>query len=141
MTQRDKLREELKELRAQELDESEIVEQLREPEVPVAGRFLWDWFWDLSETRDVGVAPSRLKYREILAWAILMRVPILPNDVVVLMAMDAASLHASYEFKQSADLRPATTHNVLSTFMNLASEKVRKGYESVIGKSKVNDGG
>lgn len=57
--------------------------------VPPEGRYLWDWFLELNQTRQEGKAgPQRLTHSEIKAWAELRRVVIRPEEVAVLMEMD-----------------------------------------------------
>ncbi len=61
------------------------------PIVPEAGRLLWQWFLDLHETRSFGMnGPNPITFAEIEAFARLMRWPIEPHHVSLILAMDRA---------------------------------------------------
>lgn len=61
--------------------------------VPAGGDLLWRWFLDLNRSRSYHTAgPNPISYSEILAYGTLMRWPIEPRHVVILLAMDAVML-------------------------------------------------
>lgn len=60
---------------------------------PEAGRELWNAFQRLSATRTYHPAgPNPIQPSEILAWCDLMRLPLAPHHVDIIMAMDRAFL-------------------------------------------------
>lgn len=64
-----------------------------EPEPPLAGQHLWDWFWQLDAARGGGMSgPLPLTFPDIQAWAKLLRLDVEPWEVVALRAMDNARL-------------------------------------------------
>ena len=61
------------------------------PNVPEAGRLLWQWFGDLHGTRTYGMnGPNPIGYLEIQAYAALMRWPLQSHHVALILAMDRA---------------------------------------------------
>ena len=64
--------------------------------LPAGGDLLWRWFADLNKSRTYHMAgPNPISYAEILAYATLMRWPIEPRHVIILLAMDAVILEHS----------------------------------------------
>ncbi len=56
--------------------------------IPPQTRHVWNWFWQLSNRRNSG--PEALSYAEVQAWAQMMHIPIRPDEVAMLVAMDDA---------------------------------------------------
>ena len=68
----------------------------RKVKIPEAGRLVFDWFVELSNTRQVTPAgPAAITYAEIDAWSRLKRWPIEPRHVDLILAMDRAWLEAA----------------------------------------------
>lgn len=64
---------------------------------PEAGGLLWGAFIDLSDRRTAGFAgPNAIQFSEIEAWCRLMRQPLEPWHVDILLAMDAVWLDHAY---------------------------------------------
>jgi hypothetical protein len=60
--------------------------------------YLWDWFNDLSDWREMGsMAIGPLSHREIEAWSRLLCVNISPSEVDVLRQIDREYRSALYE--------------------------------------------
>jgi len=71
---------------------------------PEAGRLLWDAFRALSRTRSYHSAgPNPISYAEIRAWCELMQVPLQPQHVEIIMAMDAAWIADFHNTRLMAD--------------------------------------
>ncbi|AYF02626.1 hypothetical protein PY32053_03041 [Paracoccus yeei] len=69
-------------------------EKVRPPE---AGRILWNAFQGISATRTYHAgAPNPIQPSEIAAWCQLMRLPLAPHHVDVLLAMDQVWLDVAY---------------------------------------------
>lgn len=63
--------------------------ELIEPELPGALAYVWQWFLELSSGRGSnGFGPAALSYRDIAAWADLMRIRPTPFEVELIRAMD-----------------------------------------------------
>lgn len=43
--------------------------RIETPDLPVAAWHLWEWFWDLHQSRGGGFGPAPLSYAELDAWA------------------------------------------------------------------------
>ncbi|HWL56415.1 MAG TPA: hypothetical protein VNQ78_07010 [Paracoccus sp. (in: a-proteobacteria)] len=75
---------------------------LRPP--PEAGRELWNVFQAISATRTYHPAgPNPIQPSEIRAWCDLMRLPLGPQHVGILLAMDAAWLDQAYARVRAPD--------------------------------------
>lgn len=61
-----------------------------EPDVPVAGQYLWEWFWELHSGRSYGFAANPITYAEIALWASLLGAEPTAAEVRVIKAMDIA---------------------------------------------------
>lgn len=59
-----------------------------EPELPRVLEYIWEWYKDLSEDRDAGFGISRIKYRDIQAWAELSGSNPTPWEVGLLRRLD-----------------------------------------------------
>lgn len=59
--------------------------------------YLWRWFVELSATRDVGFGPTRIKQREIMAWAFLSGIRPTLFELDVLQRIDAMWLRMAHE--------------------------------------------
>ncbi|MDS9467950.1 hypothetical protein RGQ15_10270 [Paracoccus sp. MBLB3053] len=71
---------------------------------PEAGRDLWNAFQGLSGTRTYNPAgPNPIQPSEIAAWCQLMRLPLEPRHVEILIAMDAAWLDHAYARTKAPD--------------------------------------
>ncbi|WP_420023355.1 phage tail assembly chaperone [Cereibacter azotoformans] len=67
------------------------------PPVPEAGALLWRAFWQLSRCRTLHAAgPNPIGWAEMEAWCRLMRVPLEPQHVEIIAAMDDAWLDHAY---------------------------------------------
>lgn len=65
--------------------------------LPEAGLLLWNAFQGLSATRTYHAAgPNPIQPSEILAWCQLHRLPLVPQHVQILLAMDQAWLDHAY---------------------------------------------
>ena len=83
-------------------------ERLNAPELPEAGEFVWQWFWEIDAARsNNGYTFQPLSFREIEAWARLTGITLIPDEVRILRAMDRARLDAG--------MRPAVTDEQQST--------------------------
>lgn len=72
------------------------------PRIPAGGDLLWRWFLDLHRARSFHAAgPNPISHSEILAYAQLMRWPIEPRHVAIIIAMDATYLEC--RMKPSAE--------------------------------------
>lgn len=61
-----------------------------DPDVPLAGEHVWVWFWRLASQRSSGMGgPEPISWRDIRAWSDLTRTDIRPEEVDMLVAMDA----------------------------------------------------
>lgn len=70
--------------------------QYDEPEVPAAGEFLWDIFWQLSRARGSSIdGASCLAHCELAAWRTLTATTLHPWEVQALTIMDSAYINAS----------------------------------------------
>lgn len=105
-TERDKLLAQLKAAKAAGGYVGDLVARLREPPIPPAGRYLWDWFWQLDATRDIGMATERIKHREIAAWRENTGNRPSPIDIEILQAMDTHRIAATNT--TSREGQPAT---------------------------------
>lgn len=66
--------------------------------VPEAGRVLWQWFLDLHRARSFhGAGPNPINFGEIHAYAMLAGLPLRPEDVAAIRAVDDAWISASYQ--------------------------------------------
>lgn len=75
----------------------------RQGRPPEAGRQLWDAFQGLSATRTYHPAgPNPIQPGEIAAWCRLMRLPLAPHHVDILLAMDQAWLDHAYAVTKKA---------------------------------------
>ncbi|WP_112313265.1 phage tail assembly chaperone [Pseudogemmobacter bohemicus] len=64
---------------------------------PEAGRILWNTFQRLSLTRTYHPAgPNALQPSEVEAWCRMMRLPLEPRHISIIMDMDRAWLDAVY---------------------------------------------
>lgn len=82
---------------------------------PEAGRDLWDAFQGLSATRTYHPAgPNPIQPSEIAAWCRLMRLPLAPHHVDILLAMDQALLDHTYAAARAPEgvrtLPPVSEH-------------------------------
>lgn len=65
--------------------------------IPEAGRLLWAFFIEISETRTYHAGgPNPISHAEIDAWARLNRWPLEPHHVAILREMDGAFLKHVY---------------------------------------------
>lgn len=66
-------------------------------QIPEAGIPLWLAFLHLSAARSVTMAgPNAIRFSEIEAYARLMRMPLAPHHVEVILALDAEWLNHAY---------------------------------------------
>ncbi|WP_425963796.1 phage tail assembly chaperone [Rhizobium nepotum] len=76
---------------------------VRDTRIPSGGELLWKWFMALHKTRQAGMAgPQPITYAEIVGYAHLMRQPIEPRHVAILIAMDQAYLETVYKKQPQA---------------------------------------
>lgn len=72
--------------------QAHLAGRVRQP-VPAGGALLWTWFTDLNHTRTMHAAgPNPICYQEIEAYARLHRIPVRPDHVEILCAMDRVYL-------------------------------------------------
>jgi hypothetical protein len=57
-------------------------------EMPEAAKHIWDWFQELSETRQNGMSINRITYTEIYSWSFLTGACPLPWEVAAIKALD-----------------------------------------------------
>lgn len=62
-------------------------------DVPDAGAYLWQWFWDLRNTINGHEQP--LSYRDLQAWREVTGYLSTPRDYDILIAMDVAFRNAA----------------------------------------------
>ncbi|WP_102960210.1 phage tail assembly chaperone [Mangrovicella endophytica] len=90
------------------------------PQVPEAGRLVWQWFGALHRRRSFGMTgPQPISHAEMEAFARVERLPLQPHHAQLLRAMDDAWLdHArdSLANRSAEDgvktLPPASTHAI-----------------------------
>ncbi len=70
------------------------------PDVPIAGQYLWEWFWELHSGRSYGLAANPLTFAEIASWASLVEAQPMPAEVRAIKAMDAAYLNATAKLER-----------------------------------------
>lgn len=75
--------------------------------VPAGGELLWRWFNDLSATRSVGFGgPNPIAPSEIESYFRLMRWPVEPRHIDIVLAMDRTYLdHVASQISPSARTR------------------------------------
>jgi hypothetical protein len=73
------------------------------PEVPIAGRRVWDIFLELNATRTVGMAANPISVGEIEACSRMRREPVRPFELDMLRALDRAYLEAAREPEKPAE--------------------------------------
>ena len=65
--------------------------------IPEAGRLVWQWFLELSDTRTWHQAgPNAISYSEIYAWMQVTRWPVQPRHIGLITALDSAWLAHFY---------------------------------------------
>lgn len=84
---------------------------------PDAGRDLWNAFQRLSQTRTYHMAgPNPIQPSEIVAWCQLMRMPLMPWHIEILLAMDSAWLDRAYARTKAPEgvktLPPISKHSL-----------------------------
>lgn len=63
--------------------------------IPAGGELLWKWFIDLHKVRRMGyAAPEPISYAEVISYGEVMRWPIEPRHIGILLTMDRAYLEA-----------------------------------------------
>jgi len=89
---------------------TQILTSHRPPAIPEAGRLIWTFFCDLSESRTRGMhGPDYLTDAGIEAWARLHRWPIEPRHVRLIRALDRAWMkHAGVAGHAPASSDPIT---------------------------------
>ena len=70
--------------------------------MPEQAEHVYGWFWELSSQRAQGLEP--IGWEDIRAWSELTRTAILPEEVEMLVAMDAA-YRAELHKEQEAQMR------------------------------------
>ncbi|MDW9772737.1 hypothetical protein GOA89_13095 [Sinorhizobium meliloti] len=73
------------------------VETGRRPRWPAGGEQLAAWFVELSDRRTWhATGPNPISYPDMIAWASLMRWPVQPRHIEILVALDNAWIGAFY---------------------------------------------
>ena len=90
---------------------------------PEAGRDLWNAFQRLSRTRTYHAAgPNPIQPSEIRAWCELMRQPLEPRHVEIILAMDEAWLTRAYARAAAPDgartLPPVSKHPISAALLD-----------------------
>lgn len=83
------------EVTRQEYNEQAGAETPPQPEIPVCGEHVWQWWWELNARRPPGfenLAP--FSYTEIYNWILLTGLSVSYRDIRWLVAMDNAWLEA-----------------------------------------------
>lgn len=85
------------------------------PDVPESGRELWNAFQRLSSARTYHAGgPNPIQISEVAAWCQIMRLPLEPRHVDILLAMDQAWLDRAYAKAQVPEgvkaLPPVSKH-------------------------------
>lgn len=70
------------------------------PDVPVSGKYLWDWFWELHNGRSYGLATNPLSYADMASWASLVGAEPSPSDIRVIKSMDAKFINTQAKQEQ-----------------------------------------
>lgn len=71
--------------------------------LPEAGLPLWEVFGALSRQRSYnGVGPNPITWEALAAWLQLMRVPLEPRHVDIIMALDAVWIEDAYRTDKQA---------------------------------------
>ncbi|RWR29529.1 hypothetical protein D2T31_10765 [Sinirhodobacter populi] len=90
---------------------------------PEAGLPLWDAFLDLSGSRTYHAAgPNPIQMTEIAAYCRMMRLPLEPRHVSILMAMDGAWLDHAYSGAKTPEgvkaLPPVSTRPISAALLD-----------------------
>ncbi|WP_323009838.1 hypothetical protein [Paracoccus sp. (in: a-proteobacteria)] len=97
-------------------------ERVRPPE---AGRPLWNAFQRLNATRSYHMAgPNPISFAEIDAFARLMRLPLEPWHITILMDMDAAWLAGAQKAKVPEGVKtlpPVSKHGISAALFDLVT--------------------
>ena len=76
------------------------VEELHHDPLPEEAQYLWEWFAELSNSRQSGgFGPNPISHLDMQAWASLKRLTLEPFEVDALRAIDAVYLAASNKKK------------------------------------------
>jgi hypothetical protein len=66
----------------------------------LAGKYLWDWFWDLHNGRTYGLAGNPITYTDMASWASLVGAEPSHSDIRAIKAMDTAFINAQAKQEQ-----------------------------------------
>lgn len=73
-------------------------------EVPSAGQQIMDAFLALSRARSIGpLGPNPISWEAVAAWVALMRVPLEPRHVDIIMALDDVWMSHAFSRAERAD--------------------------------------
>ena len=66
-------------------------------DLPECAMHLWDWFLELSDTRQNGMSINPISHTEIISWSRLMRIRLEPWEVRALKIIDNAFITVTME--------------------------------------------
>lgn len=72
-------------------------------DIPGPVAHLWDWFWQLDQSRQYGDFPQALAWHDVAAWAGLHAISPHPWELQAIMSMDIARRTALSETGQQHD--------------------------------------
>lgn len=91
------------------------------PRLPDGGELLWSWFCDLASTRSLHMAGANpVTVTEIEAYSRMMRMPMAPHHVSMLMAMDRAFLDHANRARDPGPAADASAPKISSRPMTAA---------------------
>lgn len=91
------------ELQQVEKQKGKPIEELECQEIPDYVQYLWNWFWEINETRSSnGFGMNPLTFLEIQAWSNLNMYWVRPWEVKTIKRMDAVLLEFQAEDSKKA---------------------------------------